>query len=269
MTGARTRSFQKSARLSPWLFLVVVACSGRQTVLAQSSTPIPAGVVQTIVPHSAYGGGWITRLFVANLTNSANTVTINRIDQSGNVVHSTTTTLAAAGTLEMADPESNRTLPLTINWFAIGSQSAVTASVLFDFQGAAAPAPTNFNTALGALASAPVTSFTALARVTTPGGDLGLALANLNSTANTLTIKLFDQGGNLAAQDSITLGPFAQTAFDLTQDAAFKNILQNTTEFDGTLEVTASDSTKPVAALVVGANQNQLFSLPVTPGAAK
>ncbi len=249
--------------------LAEVVCCGRQAVFAQSSTPIPAGVVQTIVPDSAYGGGWITRLFVANLTQAPNTVTINRIDQSGNVVQSTTTALAADGTLEIADPESNRTLPLTLNWFAIGSQGAVTDSVLFDFQGAAAPTPMNFNTALGALASAPVTFFTALARVTTPGGDLGLAVANLNSTSNTLTIKLFDQDGNLAAQDSATLGPFAQTAFDLTQGPAFKNILQNTNEFDGTLEVTASDPTKPVAALVVGANLNQLFSLPVTPGAAK
>lgn len=65
------------------------------------------------------------------------------------------------------------------------------------------------------------------------------------------------------------MGPLSQTAFDLTQHPAFKNILQNTTEFDGTLEVTTSSATMPVAALVVGANLNQLFSLPVTPGAAK
>ncbi len=251
------------------LLVGAIICIGSPTVSAQSGSPIPAANVQTIVPHSAYGGGWITRLFVANLTNSPNAVTINRLDQSGNIVKTTTTTLAAAGTLEIADPESNRTLPLTINWFAIGSQGAVTASVLFDFQGVAAPAPTNFNTALGNLASAPVTSFTALARVTTPGGDLGLALANLNNTSITLTIKLFDQSGNLAAQDSLALGPFAQTAFDLTQDAPFKNILQGTNEFDGTLEVTTSDAAKPVAALVVGANLNQLFSLPVTPGTSK
>jgi hypothetical protein len=208
-------------------------------------------------------------LFVANLANSANTLTINRLDQSGNIVQTTNTTLAAAGTLEMADPESKRTLPLTINWFAIGSEGPVSASVLFDFQGAAAPTPVNYNTALGALASAPVTAFTALARVTTPGGDLGLALANLNSSPNTVTIKLFDQRGNLAAQDTVTLGSFAQTAFDLTQDAAFQNILRNTSEFDGTLEVTTSGPTMPVASLVVGANLNQLFSLPVTAGVAK
>ena len=188
MTRRETRILDKSVRLPAMVLLAAIMSGGSPTIYAQSSSPIPAGAVQTIVPHSAFGGGWITRLFIANLTNSANTVTVNRVDQSGNVVHSTTTTLAAAGTLEMADAESNRTLPLTINWFAIGSQGAVTASVLFDFQGTAAPAPVNFNTALGALASAPVTSFTALARVTTPGGDLGLALANLNNTSNTLTI---------------------------------------------------------------------------------
>ena len=262
------RYLGKSARLADLLFLAAIIGSASPGVFAQSGSPIPPSSVQTIVPHSAYGGGWITRLFVANLTNSANTVTINRIDQSGNVVQSSTSTLAAAGTLEMADPESNRTLPLTFNWFAIGSQGAVAASVLFDFQGAAAPTPANYNTALGALASPPLTSFTALARVTSPGGDLGLALANLNNTSTTLTIKLFNQNGGLAAQDTVTLGPFAQKAFDLTQDPAFKTILQNTTEFDGTLEVTTSDTTKPVAALVVGANRNQLFSLPVTPGVA-
>jgi hypothetical protein len=269
MMQVRTGCSQKHAQLLAGLFLAVAVCCGFQSALAQSGSPIPAGAVQTIVPHSAYGAGWITRLFVANLTNSANTVTINRIDQSGNIVNSSTSTLAAGGTEEMSDPESNRALPLTINWFAIGSEGPVTASVLFDFQGAAASTPVNYNTALGALASSPVTSFTALARVTSPGGDLGLALANLNSTSNTLTVKLLDQSGNLAAQDSVTLGPFAQTAFDLTQNGAFKNILQNSNEFDGTLEVTTSDATKPVAALVVGANLNQIFSLPVTPGTAK
>lgn len=238
-------------------------------VTTAASSPIPPGAVQTIVPHSAFGGGWITRLFIANLTNSPNLVTITRIDQSGNVVASVPSTLGPAAMLVLADDESLRGLPLTINWFAIGSQGPVTASVLFDFQGAAAPAPVNFNTAVGALASPPLTSFTALARVTSPGGDLGLALANLNNSSNAVTIKLYDAGGNLVAQDSVTLGAYAQTAFDLTQDAAFKNILQSTSEFVGSLTATSSDSTKPVSALVVGANVNQLFSLPVVAGVAK
>jgi hypothetical protein len=236
---------------------------------AGSSSPIPFAAIQTIVPHSAYGAGWISHLFVANLTNSANTVTINRIDQSGNIVNSSTSTLAAGGTEEMSDPESNRALPLTINWFAIGSQGPVIASVLFDFQGAAASTPANYNTAIGALASPPLAAFTAIARVTSPGGDLGLALANLNNASNTVTIKLYDEGGNLVAQDAVTLGAYAQTAFDLTQAAAFKDILASTNEFVGTLTATTSDPTKPVSALVVGANLNQLFSLPVVSGVAQ
>jgi hypothetical protein len=267
MTGPR-RAFRPGAmRLAAGFLLLAAITGGLKTASAQS--PLPAGAVQTIVPHSAYGGGWMTRLLVANLTNASNTVTINRLDQSGTVVHSTTTTLASGATTEIADPESNRTLPLTINWFAIGSQGAITASVLFDFQGAAAPVPQVFNTAIGALASPPLASFTAVARITAQGGDLGLALANLNGTSNTLTLKLFDQSGSLAGQDTVTLAPYAQTAFDLTQRAAFQNLLQNTNEFDGTLQVTASDPSKPVAALVVGANQNQVFALPVTPGTAK
>jgi hypothetical protein len=58
------------------------------------------------------------------------------------------------------------------------------------------------------------------------------------------------------------------TAFDLTQDAAFHNILRSTKEFDGTPEVTTSGPTTPVASLVVGATLNQSFSLPVSPGVA-
>jgi hypothetical protein len=251
-------------RFAVMLFLALAALAGSPAVFAQS--PIPTGTVQTIVPHSAYGGGWVTTLLVANLTNASNTVTINRINQSGFVVQTTNTTLAADGAVEIADPESNRTLPLTINWFAIGSQGPITASVLFDFQGAAAPVPLSYNTAIGALAAAPMTAFTAVARLSTPGGDLGLALANLNNTSNTFTVKLFDQSGNLAGQDTLTLAPYAQTAFDLMQHTAFQNILQNSNEFDGTLQVSAS---QPVAGLVVGANQNQIFSLPVTPGTAQ
>ncbi|HLY60958.1 MAG TPA: choice-of-anchor D domain-containing protein [Terriglobia bacterium] len=234
-----------------------------------AASPIPPGAVQTVVPHGAFGGGWITRLFVANLTNSPNIVTINRIDQSGNVVASVPSTLGPAAMLVLADDETLRALPLTINWFAIGSQGPVTDSVLFDFQGAAAPAPVNFNTAVGALAAPPLSSFTALARVTSPGGDLGLALANLNNTSNTVTISLYDVGGNLVAQDSVNLGAYSQTAFDLTQDSNFSTILQSSNEFVGTLTATSSDPAKPVSALVVGANLNQLFSLPVVSGVAK
>jgi photosystem II stability/assembly factor-like uncharacterized protein len=238
-------------------------------VTAAASTAVPTGAYETYIPHSAYGAGWITRLFVANLTNASNTVTINRMDQTGAVVASQAVTLGPAAMIQLADSESTRALPLTINWFAIGSQGPVIASVLFDFQGAAASTPANYNTAIGALASPPLVAFTAIARVTSPGGDLGLALANLNNASNTVTIKLYDEGGNLVAQDSVTLGPFAQTAFDLTQAAAFKDILASTNEFVGTLTATTSDPTKPVSALVVGANLNQLFSLPVVSGVAQ
>jgi IPT/TIG domain len=238
-------------------------------ITSAASTAVPAGQYVTYIPHSAYGGGWITRLFVANLTNESNTVTINRMDQSGNVVASQALTLGPSAMIQMADSELTRSLPLTINWFAIGSQGPVLASVLFDFQGAAAPTPLNYNTAIGALASPPLTAFTAIARVTSPGGDLGLALANLNNTSNTVTVRLYGQDGNLVAQDAVTLGPFMQTAFDLTQDSAFMSILTGTNEFVGTLTATTSDATKPVSALVVGANKNQLFSLPVVTGVAR
>lgn len=234
-----------------------------------SLAQIPPGNFQTIIPHSAFGGGFITRLFIVNLTKAANNLTINRISQNGTVVQSTQVTLQPSATQEMADSDQLRSQPLTIDWFAIASQGPITASVLFDFDGSSLSPPVNFRTAVGALASPPLTAFTTPVRVATVNVTVGIALANLSGSSTTINVKLLDQGGNVVAQDSVVLDPFAQTAFAVQDRVAFRNIVLAPSEFIGALEAITADATKPVAAIVVGNNLGQLFSLPVTAGVAK
>ncbi len=236
---------------------------------------IPSANFRTIIPHSAFGGGFLTRLFVANLTNNPNAVTINRINQGGVVVQTTNVLLAPGGTLLLADAESQRTQPLTIQWFAIGSQLPITASDLFDFDSQSLGLPQNFRTAVGVLSAEQLSALTFPVRVVPDvvGGNnakvtVGIALANLNASTNTVTLTLLDKDGNIVAQDFLALGPFGQVAFSLQERAAFKNIILGVPEFVGAMAVTTANSNQPVAAIVVGNNLDQLFSLPVSPGVA-
>jgi hypothetical protein len=243
--------------------------------IAVVSNPIPSGAFQTIIPHSAFGGGFLSRLFISNLTNNTNTLTINRIGQGGTVVDTTGVTLQPAGTLLIADSEDRRTQDLTIEWFAIGSERPIAASVLFDFDSEMFGLEENFRTTVGALAADPLTAFTAPVRVSTEDPvanedtTIGVALANLSGASNTIDMKLLDQQGAIAAQDSVTLGPYAQTAFRLRDRAALRDVLLGGPEFIGALAVTTADPSQSIAALVVGTNLRQLFSLPVSSGVAK
>lgn len=257
--------------LPPILLVTVlvgaVVAAGPGVAVAQN--PIPPGTFLTLVPHSAVGGGYITRLFITNLTANPNALTINRISQSGTLVSSTPTTLQPAATLMIVDSETLRTGPLTVEWFALGSEMPIAASVLFDFEGASVGLDSNIRQAVGALASPALNVFTAPVRFdSSVGATIGLALANANSTGTEITLRLIDQNGTIVATDSLILLGFRQTAFVVSDRPAFQSIVTAPGGFLGSLAVTVNDPAKPVSALVVGAVQTELFTLPVTSGVA-
>lgn len=256
----------KIARVAILIFCL--PCLAPLGVEADEATVIPEGNFLYAIPHTASGGGFLTRLFISNLANDANALSINRIDQSGMVVESSTTTLEPAGTLMIADREAQRSQELTIHWFVISSEHPIAASVLFDFDSAALNAEENFRTAVGALATGPLTVFTLPVRVATVEVTVGLALANLNGNSNQITLVLHDSGGAAVALDTLTLAPFAQAAFSLQEREAFRDAVLGAEEFVGSLAVITTEPTEPVAALVVGNNLRQLFSLPVSSGVA-
>lgn len=228
-----------------------------------TSGPIPETDFQTIIPHSASGGGFLTRLFITNLSDSSNSLAINRVDQNGSVLESMAANLAPGATLQIADSEDARSEDLAIQWFAIGSTRPVAASVLFEFDSAPLDLDEDFRTAVGTLAAEPLTTFTIPVRVATAEVTVGMALANLSGASNTLTLQLRDESGNLVAQDSFTVEPFAQTAFSLHERDAFHELVLGTSEFVGSLAITTADTLQPVAALVIANNFGQLTSLPV------
>lgn len=247
---------------SPGLLLALFLAAG--AVQAQ----IPAGNVQTFIPHSVAGGGFLTRVFITNLSTVSNNLTVNRIDQSGNVVESTAPTLSPGGTILIADTEAERTQDVTVTWFAIASQESISASVLFDFDSQALGLEENFRTAVGSLSAEPLVAFTAPVRVATVEVTVGLALANLTGESNEVNLQLLDQNGTVLAQDSFTLGPFSQTAFSIQDRAAFRDIVLGSEEFIGSLAVSTTDASLELAALVVGNNLRELFALPVSAGVA-
>jgi hypothetical protein len=209
------------------------------------------GIYSTIIPHSAFGSGFLTRLFITNLASTANHIVVNRMGQNGSTVDSRPITLDPNAMVILVDTDDKRLQPLTIQWFGITSNSPISASVLFDTAGAG-------STSVGALSAAPLPAFTAPVRI---GGGFtdGVALVNLGNSSSTLNLTLMAQDGSVAASDFVVLGSSAQTAFVLTDRPAFQNF-QN---FTGSLQVSPANPALLIAGMVVGSQDGKLFSLPV------
>ena len=97
------------------------------------------------------------------------------------------------------------------------------------------------------------------------GSNTGVAILNLNSTANSINLQLFNSAGAQQAQDTVVLNGFNQTTFLVKERAPFRQVLcplEPCGSFTGSLVVTSAAS-QPVAAMVVGTDNGQIFSLPV------
>jgi hypothetical protein len=215
------------------------------------------------MPHSAFGGGYITRRYITNLSTTAtNAVTINRIGTTGTLVESTSVTLQPRATLLSADSESLRTSPLTTEWYAIGSERSIAAAVLFD---CCASGP-DVISAVGVLPQAPGTSFTAPFHYqqqtsTQPILVKGMAVANRTEFSNTITVTISDQNGTVASTDTLApLGAYGQTAFTVSDLPNARAYLQGRDSFVGTLVIGGTGQFSP---LYVGNLGGRLFSLPL------
>lgn len=224
---------------------------------------IPTATNLTFIPHSVLGSGFITRRYITNLSTTAtNAVTINRIGTSGTLVGSSTVTLQPRATLLSADSESQRTASLTTEWYAIGSERAIAAAVLFD----CCASGTAVTSAVGVLPQAPGTSFTAPFHYqqqtsTQPILVMGMAVANRTEFANTITVTLRDQNGTTVSTDPLApLGAYGQTAFTVSDLTNVSTFLQGKDSFVGTLVITGTGQFSP---LYVGNLGGRLFSLPL------
>lgn len=246
---------------------VATGSTTTQNVLLAPSAALPSLTNLTIIPHFAIGGGFVTRVFVRNLSTSSNNVIVQYMNQNGTVSTnppSSQLQMSPGQVVEFTSGESNRSSALKVQWIAIGSDQTLQASVLFD----CCAADTTTQT-VGVLPQNPATTFSTpfiFQRQTSSQPILvyGLAVANRSeSQANTITVTLRDQNNTQVSQDTVTISAaLGQTAFtpsDLTNAAAF---LQGRNSFLGSMVITG---TQQFSAVVVGNLGTRFFSLPLTP----
>lgn len=237
-------------------------------VLEEEGSPIEPANFQRVTPHTATGGGFLTRTHITNLAFISHDVRIERFSQAGQLLEAIETRLLPGASVLITSPEERREESLSIVWSLVRSASPISVTQNFEFDSESLGLTENFRTAVGALATAPCSSFTFPLRVATVDFTVGLALANIETSENRIDMALVDENGVVVAIDSVTLAPFAQTAFPLHERAAFRDILLGVPEFIGSLAVATADPGLSTRALVIGNNRRQLFSLPVTCGTA-
>lgn len=276
LTGNFTSTSAANGTLSFTLssFTGVPSCAGCGSTTwtaTRAGAPAPTAVIPsttnlTLIPHSAFGGGYITRRYFTNLsTTSSNALTINRISTSGSLVESSQVTLQPGATLLRADSESQRTQTQTpsVEWYAIGSERPISTSVLFD----CCASGSEVISAVGVLPSSPGTSFTAPFHFqrqtsTQPILVMGMAVANRTEFSNTITVRIKDESGNQVSSDALTaFGAYGQTAFTVSDLPNLSAFLQGKDSFVGTLVISGTGQFIP---LYVGNLGGRLFSLPLT-----
>ena len=238
--------------------------SAENTIISHAVQVEGTAVMQTIIPHSAVGAGFLSSLFLTNLASTANEVTLTRLNQDGSVFDTTPLTLPSRATTVISDAANQRTAPLSVKWNQITSSNPVAAAILFDSRGAAS------STAVGALAAMPLPGFTVPIQF---GGGFtaGIAIVNLDRAPNTVSMQLIGQDGVARASDTLQLVSAQQSAFSLTDRAPFRSFLcpgGSCQNFTGSLQVASGSSSQLIAGMVVGSQDGQLFSLPVSPAPA-
>jgi hypothetical protein len=220
-------------------------------VAATSQTP--PGAFQQTVAHITTGGGFLTKLSIVNLSASPNSIVLNNIHQDGTPIDSTSCTIPANGTLRLT--QGNIATANETHWAIVGSSTPVGVNLFFELT-------TNgvvTNTA-GFNDLAPRTTFTFPVEFqNTPFHTLGLAVANPNGGANTITVALLDGAGRALGSKQQALPAFGQLAQDLltsTNSLSIASFLP-AGNFIGSVQVT---TTSPAAVVGVGDDQGPFFS---------
>lgn len=257
---------QAIATLGPELGGYVFTASVNSIGVRFTARAVPAQVppfpLTTVVPHFAAGGGFLTRITIVNLAAQSNPIQVNFLSQSGELVRSEDHTVLANGRIDVATDEADRYGELITQWAVIGSEFPVGAGVLFEAKLSDSTAPL---TTVAFPTSEPSQTLTVpFVFVSGAGGQsrsltASLALANFSSNSNTVNLTLMDAAGVVRAADSLTLPPFGQIAFPLHERPALAGVLRGQQEFVGSVVIRAS---APIAAIDVGNNSGQLFSIP-------
>jgi hypothetical protein len=225
-----------------------------------SSTPLSYAIA-----HFPYGGGFSTRILVANSGKTDASVDIKFFNQAGAptlvplegeqglqgsqqfVLHPNDVHVVGADLSQRMDP-------LQVVWATASSSSALNIFSLFDFGSSA----TAISGAVGAQATLPAKTFRFPVSI---GGSLGynagFAVANPHGSQTKVTVKVLNPDGSLKGSFDETLPANGQTIFTLTSKLGF----DTSTLFNGSAAVCA---TQAVGLVTVGFEGGAFFSTSVT-----
>lgn len=241
---------------------VVVGNLGGQ-LFSLPVTSSAAATTSAIIPHFVTGGGYVTRVFVKNLGNAENKVSLVLVNQDGTVAGTETVRLSPKQIVERTSGEAARSAPSSIQWMGIFATQPILAAALFD----CCAAGNQVTSAVGVLAQDPGISFSAPFVFQRNGiPDLpafvqGLAIANRSNRGNTVTIQLLDQAGTPVSSDTLAALPASgQTALMVSTLPNVSDFLTGKDTFLGSLVIS---SAQPFVPIVVGNLGGRLLSLPV------
>ena len=219
-----------------------------------SSTPL-----SYVIAHFPYGGGWSTRLMLANNGSATAKVNITFLDQLGRPAFVPLEGEGPQSSQQLsippnqvkvvgADPAHRTTGDLQVAWGTASSSAPLNIFTLFD----TGPSAAVITGAVGAPSTAAARSFRFPVSVNGPlGYNAGMAIANPNSSAATVTVKVLNTDGSVKGSFQEILQANHQTLFVLTQKMTFDAAL-----FSGSVAVCG---TQPVGLVTVGFEGGQAF----------
>jgi hypothetical protein len=151
------------------------------------------------------------------------------------------------------DPSKRNSQGLDVAWAMVGSSVPLNVFSLFDY----GPNPPAISGAVGAQSTVAAKSFRLpiLERNAGPGNpadyEVGLAIANPNSSTTTVTVKVLNPDGSLKGSFQEVLPAKNQTVFTLSSKMNFDSSL-----FTGSMAVCA---TEPIGLVTIGFEGGQAF----------
>jgi len=264
------------------IFILVTASTGaggalNATTSFRASAPIQAGAQATMMPHVVFGGGYVTKLTLINMSGAQNNVAVNFVDNNGAVVNSVTRLMNIGEALRIDTGEANRFNPqqcCTTQWAVINSEGRVVANLFYEI---ADNNGTVFNT-VGLNDDGGNTSFTIPVEFQPGpapgviGRTVGLALSNPNPTSVTANLTLRNAAGTQCGNTvGINLPAFGHTQHSLDFDFAAVLPPNTTCGGPGVNDVigTITGSTTPnqnISVVAVGDDFGPFFSTPPVTG---
>jgi len=244
------------------------------------ATPAVSGGIKflpVVIPHIVSGGGFATRITLVNPTAAELSQTINFYNQNGMLASKQAFKLAPHAIIRISTPEPQRFGQTTTTWAAIGppftmppapTSDTVHANAFLELKDASTNAVIN---AIGFNDVVPGTAFTVPVEFEPAppglsiGRTVGIAIANPNSAASTITLKLLDSAGQTLATASFDVPQMGQTAIELGSLPEFKAALP----VSRLVGVVTIGSTEPVGVVALGDDYGPFYATPAIPGKAK